>query len=329
MSLRRRLLVAPEAITCVLLLISIGIGWMMSDRFLHLPYLLDKTSYYIPIAVTALAMTFVIITGNIDLSVASGAVLVSVVAAIAFRDLKLPMPLVIVLALALGTLLGVFNGLLITLLKLPSLVVTLGTLALYRGLAQVLIGEGTISGFPSWFVGVDYVKVAVVVPMPLILFLAAAGVMEIILKRTTFGRRVYALGTNESATRFSGINTDRVKLAVFAISGLSMGIGALVLMSEIRTVDHKQLRGGELLAITAVVLGGTSIFGGRGSILGTVLAMLLLVVVRSAMGVAQIPPEHQLAVIGTLLIASVVLADLSARFGKRRPSASSGGASHA
>jgi len=259
----------------------------------------------------ALTMTFVIIAGQIDLSVASGALLTSIVAAMAFHH-GAPMLAVIPLALAVGMLLGFFNGLLVAWLNLPSLVVTLGTLALYRGLAQGWIGNGTIKGFPKWFVGLNYDKLGIV-PVPVMLFLAAAVLLALVLQGTTFGRRVFAIGTNESATRYSGISTRRTKLGVFVLSGLSMGAAALIQMSQIQTVDQKQFPAGELMAITAVVLGGTSIFGGRGSVLGTVLAMLLLVAVDSAMGLKNMLAENKLAVIGTLLTGSVLLSDLSTR----------------
>ncbi|MBJ7326405.1 MAG: ABC transporter permease [Chthoniobacterales bacterium] len=308
MKAAKAILRAPETITLLLLVVSIIIGSVMSPYFLDVEYLLDKTSEIIPVGFLALAMTFIIISGNIDLSVASGSVLTAVTCAIAFEN-GLPMPLVIVLALLLGSALGLFNGLLVTRLKLPSLVVTLGTLALYRGLAQVLIGERAIRGFPSWFAGVDYVKLSII-PLPLILLIAMAILAHVLLTWTTFGRRVYAIGTNESASFYSGINTNRTKLLIFALSGLCMGIAALLLMS-MRPVDYKQLRGGELLAITAVVLGGTSIVGGRGRILGTVLAILLLVCVTSAMGVANVRVENRLAVIGALLVGAVLLTDLT------------------
>jgi rhamnose transport system permease protein len=302
---------APETITLALLLIALFIGSLMSPYFLDAAYLLDKTSSYIPFGLLALAMTFVIIAAQIDLSVGSGALLTAVASAWAYQQ-GLPMPIVIVFALVFGALLGLLNGVLIAYLNLPSLVVTLGTLALYRGLAQGWIGDGKISGFPRWFVGIDYVKLGIV-PLPLILLVIVAIILTLILVRTTFGRRVFAVGTNESAAFYSAINTAQVKLAVFMLSGLSMGAAALVQMSQIRTIDQKQFPSAELLAITAVVLGGTSIFGGRGGIPGTVLALLLLVVVRSAMGVANVRVENQLAIVGTLLIASVLLTDILSR----------------
>lgn len=304
----KRLSQAPEWMTLVLLLVAMVIGSQISPVFLDLRYLLDKASVVAPVALTALAMTFVIVSGNIDLSVASGTVLASVGAAKVF-EAGLPMPFVIPLALLFGVVLGAINGLLITRLKLPSLVVTLGTMALYQGLAQVWVGELTIKGFPDWFVGVDYIRLGGFLPVPFLLILLLAGAGAFLLRRTVFGRTVIALGANESATRYSGINTDRLKVKVFALSGLAMGAAALFLMSEIQAVDYKQLRGGELLSITAVVLGGTSIYGGKGTVWGTFLAILLLVVVRSAMGVVNLQAEVQIAVIGTLLILSVLLSN--------------------
>ncbi|WP_428938096.1 ABC transporter permease [Fontivita pretiosa] len=317
MKLLLRMVKQPETMTFVLLLVALGVGSSMSPYFLDAEYLLDKTSSYIPVGFMALAMTFVIIAAQIDLSVASGSLLTAVISAWVYSR-GVPMPFVMVLALLIGLGLGLFNGVLVAYLKLPSLVVTLGTLALYRGLAQGWIGDGRISGFPQWFVGIDYVKLGIV-PLPLIILLIIAAALALILTRSTFGRKVFALGTNESATRYSAIDVARVKLGVFALSGLSMGAAALVQMSQIRTIDQKQFRSDELLAITAVVLGGSSIFGGRGSILGTVLALLLLVVVRSAMGVANVRVENQLAIIGSMLVASVLLSDIFSRINLRAP----------
>jgi len=319
----------PQTMTVVLLLAALLWGWQTAPGFLDARYLLDKTSSYVPVGFMALAMTFVIIAAQIDLSVASGSLLTAVLSAWAYAR-GVPMPMVMVLALLIGLGLGLFNGVLVAYLRLPSLVVTLGTLALYRGLAQGWIGDGRISGFPAWFVGIDYVKFGII-PLPLILLLLVAGGLWLLLTASTFGRKVLALGTNESATRYSGIDVARVKLGVFAMSGLSMAAAALVQMSQIRTIDQKQFRSDELLAITAVVLGGTSIFGGRGSVPGTVLALLLLVVVRSAMGMANVPVENQLAIVGSLLVASILLSDIFSRINLRpaRPIGIDPGASNA
>jgi rhamnose transport system permease protein len=262
----------------------------------------------------ALAMTYVIISGNIDLSVASGLALVAVCCSRLFER-GVPMGAVIPIALAMGALLGLFNGILIAKLGLPSLTVTLGTLALYRGIAQVLLGDRSVSGFPDWFVGLDYRKVGDLVPAPLIILLVLACLFAVILHKTVFGRVVYAIGTNEAAARFSGLQVDRAKISVFVISGVTMGIGAMMSISRLSVARYNVAMGDELAVITAVVLGGTDIFGGRGSIFGTVVALFLLGILRRGMGVANIAAEKQLAVTGSLLVIAVILANLTNKLG--------------
>lgn len=304
------LVVRPESVTLLLLVLAFFVGAMLSDYFLDTQYLLDSTSLYMEVGIMALAMTFVIISGNIDLSVASNLALTAVVCGRLYADWDIPMPVVAVAAPLLGALLGLFNGLLITLLRLPSLTVTLGTLALYRGLAQVMAGDHSIGGFPEWFIGIDYRYVGPV-PVPLILFLALAVVFGLLLHKTTFGRGVYVTGLNEQAARFSGLRVDRVKLTVFTLSGATAGLGAAMMTSRWGVARYDMALGDELAVITAVVLGGTDIFGGRGTIFGTVAALFLLGIIRRGMGLAEISAESQLAVTGSLLIGAVLLA----RFG--------------
>jgi rhamnose transport system permease protein len=310
-------LARPETITVLLLAVAFAAGAMLSPYFLDGRYLLDSTSLYMEVGVVALAMTLVIISGNIDLSVASNLALTAVVSAKLFASWHLPMPLIVLFAPIFGALLGLFNGLMITRLRLPSLTVTLGTLALYRGLAQVLVGDHSVGNFPDWFNGIDYRKIAGIAPMPLILFLALAVVFALLLHKTIFGRCVYAIGTNEPASRFSGVRVDLVKLAVFTLSGFMAGIGSMMMLSRLSVARYDMALGDELAVITAVVLGGTDIFGGRGSIFGTVIALFLLGVIRTGMGVANIRAENQLAVTGTLLVVAVLLARLSAWLGQR------------
>ncbi len=309
----------PETITVLLLLIGFGISAARTPHaFLDAHYLLvDASPQYMEIGVMALAMTFIIISGNIDLSVASGLALVCVSCARLHTEANWPMGLILILAPAMGIVLGLFNGVLITKLKLPSLTVTLGTLALYRGLAQRLLGDRSISTFPKWFIGFDMQTVGNVVSAPLILFLILAAIFAIVLHKTVFGRCVYAIGTNEPASRFSGLQVDRIKLSIFALSGLTMGIGALMMMSRLGNARYDHAPGYELSVITAVVLGGTDIFGGRGSIIGTVLALFLLAIVQQGMILDNKSAETQLAVTGTLLVVSVILANLTSKLSAR------------
>ncbi len=313
------LLAYPELITFLLLLVALGVGAAMAEHylgranlFLDPVFQLDSTSLYMEVGVTALAMTFVIISGNIDLSVASNLALTAVLCGKLHADADVPMPIAALLGPVIGGVLGLFNGLLITRLRLPSLTVTLGTLALYRGLAQVLAGDHSIGGFPEWFLGIDYRYIGPL-PMPLVVFLALAVVAGLLLHKTVFGRCVFAIGTNEAAARFSGIQTERAKLAVFSLSGAAAGLGAMMMLSRLSVARYDLALGDELAVITAVVLGGTSIFGGRGSILGTVLALFLLGILRRAMGLVNVGPENQLAVTGMLLIAAVLLARAAER----------------
>jgi rhamnose transport system permease protein len=306
------LILRPESVTFLILLIALFISTRLSGHF-DLPYLLDSTSQFSEIGVMALAMTFVIISGNIDLSVASGLALIAVIAAHVHVQHHWPMSLVIPFALALGLILGLFNGLLVTLIGLPSLTATLGTFALYRGFAQILAGDQSISGFPTWFKNIDQVMLFHIIPLPLMILLALACVFAILLHKTVFGRCVYAIGTNEAASHFSGIRVKTTKLTVFAISGLCMAIGALMMLSRLGGAQYDLSKGDELLVITAVVLGGTSIFGGTGSIAGSVIALFLLCVLRSGMELAEITAEKQLAITGALLIAAVILTNLTTK----------------
>lgn len=314
----RKLLIQPETITVILFAIVFAISAITTPAFLDYRFLLNSTSLYMEIGLLSLAMTFVIITGNIDLSVGSGTALVAVSSALLFAH-GLPMPLVIPAALLMGILLGLFNALLITLLNLPSLTVTLGTLALYQGLAQVLLGDRSQGGFPSWFTGINY-RTLGSIPAPLIIFLLAAILLAILLSRTVFGRRVYAIGTNEPAARYAGIPVNRVKILVFCLSGFMMGLSALILNSRLTVARYNNLPAAELAAITVVVLGGTDIFGGRGTLFGTVVALFLLGIVKKGMGLQNVPPDYQLTVNGGLLILAVLLTNLLSRFTQRRRS---------
>lgn len=296
----------PEIITLVVLLGTFTLSASLSPYFLDAQYLFESTSLYMEIGIMALAMTLVIMSGNIDLSVASGLALVAAVAAILHLDWGIPMAFVIPLALLFGCCLGLFNGLLVTRLRLPSLTVTLGTLALYRGLAQILLGDHSMSGFPSWFLEADYVKIGFV-PLPLILFGLLAVVTGLVLHKTLLGRYIVSIGTSDAAARYAGMPVDRVKLLVFVFSGLAMGIGGLLMLSRLTVARYDLALGNELAVITAVVLGGVHIFGGRGRILGVILALFVIGFLGTGLGVADISSEIQLVAIGCLLLFSVAL----------------------
>lgn len=306
----------PEAITLILLVIAFWIGARFVPDFLDKAYLFDSTSQYMEIGLLALAMTPIIIAGHIDLSVAGGTSLVGVSFAL-MNEHHVPIGWCMAGALAIGIGLGLFNAAAITLLRLPSLVVTLGTMALYRGIAQILLGDRSLGNFPDWFAGIDYRHVGIV-PWPLIIFLCFAVVFALALAKTTLGRQVYAIGVNEAAARYSGLPVRRVVVLLFAFSGLMMGVAGLMLSSRLGTAQYNMSTGFELAAITAVVLGGADIFGGSGTIFGTVIALLLLGLVRTEIDLKGWQSSVQLTVAGGLLVVSVILTNITGKLKRIR-----------
>jgi rhamnose transport system permease protein len=314
---RKNLLHHPlnrEFVALFLLVVALAVGPVLNRSFLDIRYLLDVTSLRMEMGLIALTMTFIIVSGNIDLSVASSMALVAAVTSTLYDQRGLPFGASLLIGVLLGAMLGFFNGLLITKLKLPSLSVTLGTFALYRGLTQVLLGDHSVSNFPDWFTQIDKRYIGPTpIPLPLVIFLSLAVVAGLILHRTVLGRWVYAIGTNEEACRYSGIAVDRIKLLIFTASGLMAGIAGLMMTSRLTVARQDLGLGLELDVITSVVLGGTDIFGGRGTIFGTAIALFLITFLKAGMGLANITAEHQLVVIGLLLIFSIVLPNLLQR----------------
>ncbi|MDQ3639544.1 MAG: ABC transporter permease [Rubrobacter sp.] len=277
----------------------------LSPFFFTLGNLLDTSRYFVEIGLIALGMTLIIITAGIDLSVGAGLALVSVVVGFSFAA-GLPLPLALVLGLLTGLGAGLFNGLFITRLDLHPLVVTLGTFALFRGLAYGLSDADAVSSYPAWFA---YFGQAYLGPIPgqLILFVVAVIVAWIVLSRTSFGRYVYAIGSNEEAARFSGVPVWRVKLALYTGIGFLVALAAIIYTSRVSTARADSGLGLELDVIAAVVLGGASIYGGVGTVAGTVLGVLIIATLRNGLVLAGVPSTWQLFLLGILVISAVFL----------------------
>lgn len=307
-----------ELLLFVLLCASIGAGALISPYFLSVQTLFDMTSQFMEIGLMALATTLVIIMGQIDLSIASILALSGVVVGL-LHEAGVPMGIAMPLVLVLASGLGLVNGWLSVRFQLPALVVSLGTMALYRGAGQILLGDRSTYGFPLWFMSVDYRYIpGTPIPLPLVLFGVFAVGFFLLLHRTTFGRLVYAIGNNAEACRFSGIAVGRIQTAVFALSGFMAGAAGLLMTSRFASARWDMANGLELDVITTVVLGGTSIFGGRGTISGTVLALFVIGTLRYAMGLANILPQNQSVVIGSLLIGAILGPELWGRLQRRR-----------
>ena len=193
-------------------------------------------------------------------------------------------------------------------LELPSIIVTIGTLTLYRGLAQVFAGDKSIR-VPEGFTGVDTLLL-LGVPVPVLVFVALSVVLGVVLGATIFGRQIYLIGTNETAARHAGVRSRRIKMILFLAMGLVSAVAGLMTASRLGSVRYDLGLGGELQMVLMAMLGGTYIFGGRGTILGTFLAAWLLVIVTTGMIVADWLPAYQLCVLGVLLVVSIVATNL-------------------
>ncbi|MEO9322924.1 ABC transporter permease [Nocardioides sp. C4-1] len=261
-----------------------------------------------PIMLLALPMTLVIITGEIDLSVASTMALTGAILGIAYTKWDLPFVLSMVLAIGVGLACGLFNGFLVSYVKLPSIAVTIGTLALYRGLAQGFLGTEAINGFPEKWTDLTKERISDGSSYPLVLipFVVLAIAFGLLLHFSSFGRGVYEIGLNDEAARFTGVDIARTKLILFALAGAVAGLAGVyqTLYSGVARGDASQNL--ELQVIAAVLLGGVSIFGGRGTLPGVVAGVLLIAVINSAMRLDGIRTEVTDIIIGCLLVASVL-----------------------
>ncbi|MBE1488442.1 ABC transporter permease [Plantactinospora soyae] len=260
----------------------------------------------VPIALIALPMTLIVITGEIDLSVASVLGLSSAVLGQLWVT-GLPLPLVLLLVVLLGAVLGAVNGLFIAGFGLPSLAVTIGTLALYRGLAYVVLGDRAVADFPiGWTSNSIEVLPGTTVPwvvLPLALLAVGFGV---VLHYTPIGRGLYAMGNNDQAATFSGIAVARTKFWLYVVTGAVAALAGVFWTMRYASARADNGSGLELSVVAAVLLGGVSIFGGRGSLVGVLAGVLLLMTLRNALQLADVPADTLTVVTGALLIISVV-----------------------
>ncbi len=301
----------------ILLILTVGIiNTSISPYFLNVINLFDMTFNFMEKGLMALAMTMIIITGGIDLSVASGLAMSSATMALLFKH-GVPIWLGALGALGIGVLGGWFNGKMITKIKLPPLAVTLGTYALYRGLAFAMLGDVPVKGYPEYFtyLGQGYIGSSPV-PFSLIVFAVFAVLFALLLHRTSFGRTVFAIGNNEEACRYAGIDVTRTKTILYMLSGFMAAVAALVMAARFGSTRTDVATGYELYVITAVVLGGTDISGGKGTMWGTILAVFLLGIIEWGMGLKMVPGQVQQIVSGAVLIFAILLPNTIGKFVK-------------
>jgi rhamnose transport system permease protein len=290
------------ATLCVVMIVMACI----SPYFLQAENLLGFTRHVVEIGIIACGMTFVIMTGGIDLSVGSILGLAGILMGYAWKAWGLPLETAMLLALFVGLACGALNGFLVARWRFPALVATLATMALFRGIAMVISHAEPVSNFPDWFAwpGQGYVGL---VPVQLLFWIAVVAGTVWVAAKTRTGRYLVAIGDNERAARFAAVSVAKVTFRAYAFTGVLCGIAAIIYTSRFATAKADAGLGLELEAITAVVLGGTRITGGRGTALGTFLGVLILGVVQNGLELAGISSVWQSMLTGAILIVTAVV----------------------
>jgi rhamnose transport system permease protein len=305
-----------EAILALLVIVALFVLDRQSDRFFTVDNLFNQGRLMTEVGLIAIIMTFVIVTGGIDLSVGSILGLTAILIGVFWKNVGMPLPVAIGLGLVAGTFAGFVNGLIITRFRVPPLIATLGTLALYRGIAEGISQARSVRGYPEWFYVLGQGNV-LGVPTQLWIFGLVALVAAIVLAYTTWGRATYAIGSNEVAARFSGLSVDATKIAIYSASGLAAAIAGAIFVSRVSTTRSDMGTGIELDAITAVVLGGTSIFGGRGTGVGTLLGLILIQALKNGLSLAGVKSDGTVVLIGAVLILTILVSNLFHRNSNR------------
>ena len=307
--MRMKSIFRHETILFLVVIVALVILSIQAEQFATIDNLLNQGRFLTEVSLVALIMTFVIVTGGIDLSVGSILGLSAIVLGVAWKKLGLPLPLAIFVALSVGTLAGLFNGIIITRFKVPPLIATLATLALYRGLAEGISQARSIRGYPEWFFVLGQGEFFGI-PTQLWIVAFFTLLTGFILTYTTWGRATYAIGANETAARFSGIAVDKTKLFIYAASGFAASLAAIIFVSRVSTTRSDMGMGLELDAITAVVLGGTSIFGGKGTIVGTFFGLILIQILKNGLSLAGVKSDGTYIAIGSVLILTLLISNL-------------------
>lgn len=276
---------------------------LASPHFLTSGNLFNLLDQSVVVGIVAIGMTFVILTGGIDLSVGSVAGVTGVILGLALREM--PMPLAILVAISAGAFIGAFSGILISVFGLAAFVVTLGMMAICRSLAYVLSGQRSISDIPDELSNLVYTTIGGL-QMNVIILLVLYVAAWVYLTRARGGRTIYAVGSNKEAARISGLNVRFYTILPYIISGALSAVAATLIAAQILSIDPL---GGNLLeldAIAAVVIGGASLYGGRGSIIGTFFGVLIMVMIRNGMNLLGVSPFWQGTAIGGIIIAAVL-----------------------
>jgi ribose/xylose/arabinose/galactoside ABC-type transport system permease subunit len=292
------------------LLVLVGLCVIFSiatPNFKHLTNLINIVRQISEISIAAIGMTYVIICAEIDLSVGSVYGLTAVFSAIILRS-GLPVALAFIGPIAAGSLVGYFNGFVTTKLRVPAFIVTLSVLSIARGAVYGLSGGYSISVFPKSALPFFAIgnSIGDVFPIQIIIMILLFLISGVVLSKTTLGFQIYATGGNQKAAQLTGINTDRIKIFAFIVCGAASAISGIVSLAYLQSVHPSAGIGREMDVVAAVIVGGTYLYGGRGTILGTLLGAAIIGVVRNAMVLLGVPAYSQEAFIGFVILVAVV-----------------------
>ncbi|WP_088105629.1 ABC transporter permease [Halalkalibacter urbisdiaboli] len=302
-----------EWVLIFVLLFVMIINTNLSPYFLNAAGLRDATMIFLDKAFIVFPMVMIMILRDIDISVGSTVALSSVVMATLYNNVGVPMEVAVIICLLVGSICGLVNGLLIVKFKeLSAVIVTLGTMILYRGIAYVILEDQASGNFPEWFSFFGWGSVAGI-PFILIVFTVFAIGFALVLHRTIFGRHIYAIGNNDTASRFSGVQVDKVKVIVFTLAGLMAAVTAIFLASRMGSTRPNVATMYELDVIAMVALGGISTAGGKGKMIGAIIAVFIIGYLQYGLGLINIPSQMMLVIVGFLLLVSVAIPKLNVR----------------
>ncbi len=302
----RRLLISQEGVLFLIMLVSVLVLATRTDKFLTVDNLLQQGRFMTEVGLIAIPMTYIIITGGIDLSVGSILGLTAIVLGWTWQELGFPLELAIITGILSGTIAGFVNGLFIVRVGVPPLIMTLATLALYRGLAEGISEARSARGYPEWFFQLgqgDFLGI----PTQLWPLIIAVIIFAIVLARTRLGRALYAIGNNETGARFSGLTVNRYLLFIYTFSGFMSAVAGYIFVSRVSTTRSDMGTGIELDVIAAVVVGGTSIFGGTGSVPGTIIGVVLIQLLKNGLVLTGVTSDATIVVIGSVLIFAILV----------------------
>lgn len=307
----------------VLLIIVFVVNLFLSPDLFRIENLFDATLTFTEKSILTLPMALLIISGVIDISIASISAMSGVILGVCYKA-GIAIGYATLIGLAVGLIAGSLNGLIITKLRMPSIVVTLAMMLFYRGIGYILLGDTAVRDLPERFGLLGGAYSVTFIPIQFLIFIVLAVVFGIVLHRTKFGRLIYIVGNNENTARYSGVHVDRIRLILSAVTGLIAGLSGILLTSRIGSARPDIAQGNEMAVITIVLLGGVYIFGGKGSIIGVVIAALMLGYVHYGLSLLNIQEQVIRIFTGGLLIIALLIPTIAEKIKFREKPEGSG-----